>query len=101
VAARVETAAGGGFVVREFRSCPRNTLVGFLVIETPSGLVLRDVTLHEKGDARWISMPAKQYEKDGAKSWIPYIEFATKESREKFQACALAAVDAYMEGTNK
>jgi hypothetical protein len=98
VAARVETAAGGGFVVREFRSWPRNTLVGFLVIETSSGLIIRDVTLHEKNGSRWVSMPAKQYEKDGTKSWIPYIEFATKESQEKFQACALAAIDAYMEG---
>jgi hypothetical protein len=91
----------GAFVVREFRSCPRNTLVGFLTIETPSGLILRHVSLHEKGDVRWISMPAKSYEKGGTKSWIPYIEFASKEARERFRACAFVAFDAYTKEVGK
>jgi hypothetical protein len=53
------------FIVREFRPHQKNTLVGFLVLELPSGLVIRDVMLHEKGDSRWVSMPAKEYTKNG------------------------------------
>jgi len=30
------------------------------------------------------------------KSWSPYIEFVSKDVREKFQSAALAAVDLYL-----
>ena len=85
-----------GFTVHEFRPYAKNTLVGFIALELPSGLIIRDITLHERGDARWVSMPAKQYEKDGERTWAPLVEFASKEVREKFQSSALAAFDAYM-----
>jgi hypothetical protein len=85
-----------GFVVREFKPYSKNSLVGFLVLELPSGLVNRDVMLHEKADARWVSMPAKQYERDGERTWAPLVEFSSKEAREEFQASALATFDAYM-----
>jgi hypothetical protein len=89
------------FVVREWRPHSKNTLVGFLVLELPSGLVIRDVMLHQKGDARWLSMPAREYQRDGERSWVPLIEFTTKATREAFQSAALVAVDSYLrEGTN-
>jgi len=34
--------------------------------------------------------------KDGEKTWALQIEFTSKEARDKFQACALAAFDTYM-----
>jgi DNA-binding cell septation regulator SpoVG len=86
------------FIVRDWRPHSKNTLVGFLVLELPSGLVIRDVMLHEKGDSRWVSMPAKSFEKDGERSWVPLVEFASKEVRQAFQEQALAAVDAYLAG---
>jgi hypothetical protein len=96
VAARVETAAGGGFIVLQFRAFEKNTLRGFLSLELPSGMILHGCTLHEKNGSRWVGVPAKEYEKDGTKTWAPLVEFTSKEAREKFQACALAAFDAYM-----
>jgi DNA-binding cell septation regulator SpoVG len=89
-------ASSGGFAVRQFRPFEKNTLLGFLELELPSGLIIHDITLHEKGDSRWVSMPAKQYEKNGEKTWIPLVEFTSKETRERFQAAALAALDEYM-----
>jgi hypothetical protein len=38
----------------------RNTLRGFCTVTlSPSGIVLHECTLHEMGDKRWISLPAK------------------------------------------
>lgn len=82
--------------VANWRPFEKNTLRGFISLTTPAGLVINGVTLHEKGDSRWVSMPAKQYEKDGETGWAPVVEFATKDARERFQAAALAAVDEYL-----
>jgi hypothetical protein len=70
----------------------KNTLLGFVEIETPSGLVINDVALHEKNGKHWLSMPARAYEKNGEKSWIPYVKFKNRETTDKFQAAALPAV---------
>ena len=86
------------FVVHEFKAYQKNTLQGFLTIETPSGLVINGITLHEKSDSRWVSMPAKEYLKDGEKTWAPIIEFSSKAAREKFQAAALVAVARHLSG---
>ena len=90
------TATARGFAVREWKSFEKNTLRGFLSVELPSGMILHDCTIHQKNGSRWIGLPARQYEKGGTKTWAPLIEFASKEAREKFQAAALAAFDAYM-----
>jgi hypothetical protein len=84
------------FVVREWRPYQKNTLVGFLSLELPSGLVLHGCTLHQKNGSRWIGMPAKSFEKDGATTWAPLVEFASKEARERFQTAALEALDGYL-----
>jgi hypothetical protein len=45
-------------------------------------------------------MPARPYKTtDGARSWIPVVEFANKGARDRFQAAALAAIDAHMGST--
>ena len=90
------TATAHGFLVREWRPFERNTLRGFLSLELPSGMIIRDCTVHGKNNSRWVGMPARPYEKDGAKTWSPLIEFASKEARDKFQACALAAFDKHL-----
>jgi hypothetical protein len=92
------TASADGFAVREWKPYAKNTLVGFVSLELPSGLIIHGCTVHEKNGSRWIGLPAKQYTKDGTQTWAPLVEFASKEVREKFQALALAAIDAYLMG---
>ena len=88
--------ATNAFVVRERRPYAKNTLIAFCVIQLPSGLVLRDLAVHQKGDSMWVAMPAREYQKDGERSWSPIIEFADRESRVAFQEYALAAINAYL-----
>jgi hypothetical protein len=45
--------------LREWRPMRKNTLRGFCVIELPSGLVIRDVSIHEKAGNWWASLPSR------------------------------------------
>jgi hypothetical protein len=46
-------------LLREWRPCFKNTLRGFCVVELPSGLIVRDVSIHEKAGKWWACLPAK------------------------------------------
>lgn len=76
---------------------------GFLEVEFPSGLSIRDLTLHIKNGARWIGYPARSYEKeDGTTGWMNVIYFKDREVNEKFQRLIKNALDAHLgnEGTD-
>jgi hypothetical protein len=88
----------------DWRPRVSNTLRGFLALKLdPSGLVLRDCALHEKGDRRWIGLPGKpqvdaegRVRKDpatGKTLYVPVVEIPDNDARERFQAAALAAID--------
>ena len=69
----------------------------------PSGIVLRECSLHVRGDRRWIGLPSKpQLDTEGwhrvdsgtqKKLYTPIVEVTGKAERERFQKAALAAVD--------
>jgi len=61
----------------------------------------REAIAHTKMKRLWNWLPARQYEKDGGKTWAPLVEFTTKEARAKFQASALTAADTYMGGAHE
>ena len=79
------------FVASDWRARSQNSLRGFFTLTLPSGLILKECSLHEKEGARWVGMPARQYEKDGAKAWAKIIDFASKAAAQEFQQLALAA----------
>ena len=80
----------------DFRRYEKNTLRGFLTIQLePSGLQIADICLHQKNGKRWLSMPAKPYEKDGETNWIPIVRFSDRENNDSFQEAALKAFDDY------
>ena len=43
----------------EWRAFRKKTLFGFAVVELPSGLVIRDISLHEKAGKWWASLPSR------------------------------------------
>jgi hypothetical protein len=46
-------------ILIEFKAIVRNTLRGFCILDIPPGLILRDVSVHEKNGRRWASLPSK------------------------------------------
>jgi len=82
----------------------KNTLQGFFFdIELPSGLTLKDCSLHERDGKRWIGLPGKaQIDSEGRhtsdpntgrKLYVTIVEIKDRGRREWFQNAALAAVD--------
>ena len=100
---RANTAVARGehleFSVLEWKFYAKDTLVGFLSPELPSGRILNHCSLQTRGDSRWIRLPARQYTKDnGSTSWITVLEFTSRERCNKFQQVAIAAVDQRLDG---
>jgi hypothetical protein len=99
------------FVARDWRPVERNTLRGFLTLELPSGLGLRECSLHAQGDRRWIGLPGRpQLDADGRhrvdpdtgkRAYVPVVEIHGTAARERFQQAALAAVDRLLEGRGR
>ena len=87
------------FVATEWKPLQRNTLKGFLTIVLPSGLRIKDCSLHEKNGERWVSFPAKPWTKrDGTSSFISFLDFTSAIAKARFQKLALAAIDELFAG---
>jgi hypothetical protein len=82
------------FVATDWKPFTKNTLRGFVTIVLPSGLKIKDVSLHERDGKQWIGLPSKPYRKqDGSTTYIGIIDFETNEARYRFQDLALDAIN--------
>ncbi len=82
--------------IKKFRPFSKNTLTGFLNVElTAIKLEIRDLTVHQKGEKRWLGLPSKQYEKDGKTQWMPVLKFTDTDAWYKFQEATFKALDQY------
>ena len=100
---RAKPAVGTGghrdFVVSNWKAHRKNTLQGFLSLTLSSGLVIHNVTLHEKNGKRWIGMPGRTYAaSDGTTTYAPIVDFASREKHARFQEMALTAVESFLKG---
>jgi hypothetical protein len=85
-----------------FHPLVRNTLRGFAEISIPEmRLKIRDVAIHQKGEARWAQLPAKPQVKDGALvkdpgtgkiQYVPIMEFDSRAVRDAFSRVVIDAV---------
>jgi hypothetical protein len=86
-----------------FRPLVRNTLRGFAEITIAElRLKVRDIAIHEKGEARWAQLPSKAQIKDGAlvkdvTGKVQYIHVMDFDSREVRDAFSRAVVQAVLE----
>jgi hypothetical protein len=99
-------AASAIITASEWRPLERNTLKGFLTLALPSGLTLRECSLHEKHGRRWVGLPSRpqidamgRHRSDpaGKRLYLPIVEIPDRGQRERFQRAALAAVDRLLE----
>jgi hypothetical protein len=66
------------------------------ILLQPSGLEIRDCTLHEKADSRWINMPSRPYEDQNGDIKYSYIVFfPDKDRAQQFQEAVLKALKGY------
>jgi hypothetical protein len=84
-----------------WRPLRRNTLTGFATVEIPEmRLIIHDIAIHQKGEARWAQLPSKPWVRDGAlvldemgkPTYSPMLEFTDRPTREAFSRRAVEAV---------
>ena len=61
------------------------------------GHLIRDCTLFESGDKRWITLPSKPYEVEGKKKYFSYLAYEDHAVDNKFKEMIMKAANEYME----
>jgi hypothetical protein len=80
----------------------KNTLRGFFTATLPSGLVLHDLMLHERDDARWIAFPGRERkDAQGQRQFARFVEFRDRETANRFRDQMLEALDRYLLETDR
>jgi hypothetical protein len=97
-------AAAATAKIRRWRAHPNasGTLLGYLDVETPSGMVIHDCRLMRgPADKYWIAMPAtRQTDRDGQprldatgkQLWLPVVEFRDRTTADRFRDLVLDAL---------
>jgi hypothetical protein len=84
-------------IIADRKPRSKNTLVGFFSATLPSGLVLNNLMLHAKGEARWIGFPAREWtDQNGAKQFAKLTTFPERATADKFRDQLLTALDRHM-----
>lgn len=83
--------------ILKFKPYERNTLKGFIEVETPAGMIIKNLTWHKKTDgektSEWLGLPSREYKKeDGTKGWANQLDFATKNLYWDFTNAVLEAL---------
>ena len=101
---KAKPAAGNGgcreIKILNWRAHSKNTLIGFFSARLPSGMVLHNLMLHQKNEARWIGFPAREWtDQAGVKQFARFVEFADRDAAIRFRDQVLDALDKHLAGT--
>jgi DNA-binding cell septation regulator SpoVG len=99
---QAKPAEGNGghreITIAGWKPLTKNTLRGFLSVNLPSGMVIHNVTVHEKDKARWVGLPAREWTNDqGEKQYTRLVEFRDRATANRFRDAVLDALDKYLE----
>lgn len=76
----------------------KSTLRGFLSLRlNRMGLEIDGVTLHQKNEKRWVTLPARTYQDgNGRTRYAQIMTWIDPQMRRRFRSATLAAFDKYM-----
>ena len=91
-----------GMILREFRALSKNSLRGFATVELPSGLVIKDISMHTSNGKSWASLPAKPHiakdgspvMKDGKAQYLSILQWKNRDLADGFSAALVGLVTA-------
>lgn len=63
----------------------------------PWHLILREVKIFEKGQARFIGLPSRKYDTEDGEKWIELVQFDDDKVKRRFCSQIRKAVDEYLE----
>lgn len=76
-------------IVKNYKPINKGFILGSFTLEVKGGLQIRSCTLFKKGDRQWVSMPQREYEKDGERKYFSYVGYEDKEVYNQFMKEAL------------
>jgi DNA-binding cell septation regulator SpoVG len=89
------------FIASNWKPFQKGAMRGSFSVRLPSGLIIRDIALFEKGASRWIAMPRQRFtNKEGQESFAPIIEFRDSKTADAFRHQAVEALDALLSRQN-
>ncbi len=84
--------------ITAWRPFQKNTLLGFVTVEFPFGLIIRDITVHTKNGKTWIGLPAKPQLGDDGKQrrdtngkalYSAVLEFRDRDIHDRFSSTVI------------
>jgi DNA-binding cell septation regulator SpoVG len=88
------------FSITKWKPEIKNTKRGYFSVTLPSGIIINDVSLHEKDDRRWVNMPSKLSKTDAERYFLT-VEFSNREIQNDFQEHVLEALDRHFTELNE
>jgi hypothetical protein len=89
--------------VVDFVPLGSNTMQGFVTVELVElGLEIPGFAIHQKGESRWVELPAKPpTNSDNNDKWIKVINFYDRRKESEFKKLILKDYDKYMDHLEK
>jgi len=85
--------------VSNWKSIHKNSLLGTFDLEfTGMGLRIKGAMLLETNGRRWINFPSKEYQKNGERKFMPFLEWRDRETSERFSAAVVPLVEDLQRG---
>ena len=82
--------------ITSWRPHEKKTLKGFCSATLPSGMVIHDLTVHERGGDKWVSYPSREWvDQKGEKQFSPIIGFTNRSAADHFRDQVLEALGRY------
>ena len=91
------------FVATNWRPLRKGSLIGFVSVSMPSGIIIHEVSILETNGRFWASPPSKPMidrngavmtGDDGKRRYSALIEFADRDTRARWSAAVIAALRA-------
>lgn len=77
-----------------FKPYQKNTLLGFATIFIDTiGMEINSISVHQKGNEKWLSFPSRESIDNGEKKYWPYIYFPEMANKTDFTREAMKAID--------
>lgn len=76
-----------------YREVNKGSVVGSVDVFLPrNGMEVYNLTYFNKDGKEWISMPSKEYEKDGQKKYFQFVRFRDRNHQDAFGRAVIEAI---------
>jgi len=80
-----------------YKEVNKGAILGSVSIQIEKwSLTINRITVFQKDNRRWISMPSESFEKDGEKKYFPLVKFDEREVMDRFSRHVLESLDEYL-----